>query len=301
MFYKYRTKSNELIVLELLNRRMSLTNKVKQHYYSQKKGYEGEVMFDSFTKKLHCECLILNDLLFEIKNTTFQIDSLIITAAMIYFYEVKNFEGDYYYDSDKLFKKPELEVINPLHQLSRSESLLRQLFLNIGYNLPINAFIVFINPIFTLYQAPLDKPIIFPTQVKQHMTTLNKIPSKLTEKHKRMADHLLSLHITDSPYKQIPKYDYRQLRKGITCAKCHSFSVTLESRKLVCHECKNEELVADAVIRSVNEFRILFPNKRITTNIIHEWCQIIPSQKRIRRIISSNFNKVGDHRWSYYE
>lgn len=38
MFYKYRTKSNELIVLELLNRRMSLTNKVKQHYYSQKKG-----------------------------------------------------------------------------------------------------------------------------------------------------------------------------------------------------------------------------------------------------------------------
>jgi len=128
----------------------------------------------------------------------------------------------------------------------------------------------------------------------------DKIPSKLAERHKKMADHLLSLHITDSPYKQIPKYDYRQLRKGITCAKCHSFSVTLESRKLVCHECK-EELVADAVIRSVNEFRILFPNERITTNIIHEWCQIIPSQKRIRRIISSNFNKVGEHRWSYYE
>ncbi|WP_342728897.1 MULTISPECIES: nuclease-related domain-containing protein [Virgibacillus] len=141
------------------------------------------MLFDSLTEKLQCECLILNDLLLIVNNTTFQIDSLIILAGKIYFFEVKNYEGDYYYEYDKLFKKPNLEVINPYLQLSRSESLLRQLLLSLGFKLQIDASIVFINPKFTLYQAPLDKPIIFPTQVKQYMENLNIIPSKLTESH----------------------------------------------------------------------------------------------------------------------
>jgi len=138
-------------------------------------------MFDTLTEKLQCECLILNDLLLEINNTTFQIDSLLILQEAIYFYEVKNFEGDYYYESDKIYKNPKTEIINPLHQLSRSESLLRQLLLKQGYTLPIHAFVVFINPTFTLYQAPLNQPIIFPTQIKNHLSNINTTPTKLSK------------------------------------------------------------------------------------------------------------------------
>lgn len=58
-------------------------------------------------------------------NTTFQIDSLIITHEKVYLYEIKNYEGDYFYQADKLYKKPRFEIINPLHQLSRSKALLR--------------------------------------------------------------------------------------------------------------------------------------------------------------------------------
>src|SRR5699024_2086275 len=111
------TKPKELTILELLNKRTGLTSKDKQHYLSLKKGYEGELRFDTFTEKLQNECLILNDLLFEVNNTTFQIDTLIIMQKKIYFYEVKNLEGDYYYENGKLFKKPEYEIVNPLDQL----------------------------------------------------------------------------------------------------------------------------------------------------------------------------------------
>ncbi|SET15452.1 Nuclease-related domain-containing protein [Oceanobacillus limi] len=200
MAYKARTKSNELIILEVLYNRMNLSGKDKQHYFNLKKGYEGEIQFDKLASKFQCDCFILNDLLLETNHTTFQIDSLIITAEKIYFFEVKNYEGDYFYHSDKLYKKPETEILNPLNQLSRSESLLRQILLNLGYKLPIEASVVFINPQFMLYQAPLNIPFIFPTQINRYMAKLNTTSSKMTKNNQHLADKLVSLHITDSPY-----------------------------------------------------------------------------------------------------
>lgn len=299
--YKPRTESTELLILRFLNTRMNLSEKDKQYYFNLKKGYEGEVMFDTLTEKLTCKCLILNDLLLKVNNTHFQIDTLIIISETIYLYEVKNYEGDYYYESDKLYKKPKLEINNPLNQLIRSESLLRQLLHNLGFKIPIDASVVFINPEFTLYQSPLNKPFIFPTQVNRYLNNLNMTPSKLNGKHRMLADKLISLHIEESPYKQLPPYDYDQLRNGITCAVCNSFLISVEGRKCVCNACGHEEVVEAAVIRSVKEFKLLFPNQKITTNVIHDWCKVVTSKKRIRKILEKNFKMVGVHQWSFYE
>jgi hypothetical protein len=116
-----------------------------------------------------------------------------------------------------------------------------------------------------------------------------------------LADKLISLHIKDSPFKLLPSYDYDQLRKGITCVKCTSFSISVEGRRCVCKECGHEEVVATDVIRNVKEFKLLFPNRKITTNVIHEWCKVVKSKKRIRRILEENFKIVGVHQWSFYE
>ncbi|MFC4801042.1 nuclease-related domain-containing protein [Neobacillus sp. GCM10023253] len=97
-------------------------------------------MFDELTEQLRCECFILNDLLFTVNNQTFQIDSLIIVPGQIYLCEVKNYEGNYFYElgpesepeSDRLYKLPKTEYTNPLYQLNKSNSLLRQLLQNLG-------------------------------------------------------------------------------------------------------------------------------------------------------------------------
>lgn len=300
MLYKPRTKPNELIILERLNRRMKLNHKVKQDYFNLLKGYEGELLFDSFTEKIQNECFILNDLLFEVNNTTFQIDSLILFKDHIYIYEVKNFEGDYYIEADKLFRKPRFEVIHPLHQLSRCASLLRQLLLSLGYNSQINSSVVFIHPNFTLYQAPLDKPIIFQTQLKRYIENLNTLPSILTNKHKKLAEQLLALHKSESPYKRLPVYNYEQLQKGIICLKCNSFSGAVDKNKYSCNACEHKEPLDEVILRGIKEFKILFPDKKLTTNIIHDWCQIVP-ERRIRNILLHHFTKIGNYRWTYFE
>lgn len=301
MPFKPRIESNELRTLKQLNSRMSLAEKDKKHYLNLKKGYEGEVLFDSMTEKYESNSLILNDLLLKVNNTTFQIDTLIVHSETIYLYEVKNLEGDYYYEAGRFYKKNKAEILNPHHQLSRGESLLRQLLTNLGFNLPIQAAVVFVNPEFTLYQAPLNTPFIFPTQIQSHLKKFNTTSSKGSEKHQRLAEKLISLHIKESPFMQLPVYDYDQLQKGIICENCHSPSLTVKGKTVSCGECGNVELVHDAVMRSVQEFQLLFPNEKITTSRVHEWCKIVDSRKRIWRILDKNLQIEGVHQWSFYK
>lgn len=116
MVYKERTESIVIKIMKLLQSRNELL-KEKQYCSNLIKGYEGEVLFDSYTNKLACECLVINDLLLQYHNTTFQIDTLLITLDKLYIFEVKNYVGDYYFESDILYKKPNKEVSNPLNQL----------------------------------------------------------------------------------------------------------------------------------------------------------------------------------------
>jgi hypothetical protein len=303
MLLKPRKKSAELLTLQYLSTRMNLQSKDKQHYLSLKKGYEGEKKFDIWTSKLQCDCIILNDLLLQMNHTTFQIDSLIITADRIYLYEVKNFEGDYIYDpkENKFFIKPNQEIINPLHQLERCESLLNQLLLKYGFHFPMSGAVVFIHDEFTLYQAPTDKPFIFLSQLRKYFTQLNATSTLLSKHHVSLGENLKSLHTTDDRYKQIPPYKYEQLRKGITCRKCSSFSVKIKRLHSICEACGCEETISDAVMRTVKEFQLLFPEKKITARIIQDWCRSVKSRKTITAILARNFRTAGENRWIYYE
>jgi hypothetical protein len=54
-------------------------------------------------------------------------------------------------------------------------------------------------------------------------------------------------------------------------------------------------------MRNVEEFKVLFPEWKITTNGIQEWCQIVESKKMIGRILKRNLKSMGYGQWSFYE
>ncbi|MEY2195868.1 hypothetical protein AB7942_24505 [Neobacillus sp. BF23-41] len=101
---------------------------------------------------------------------------------------------------------------------------------------------------------------------------LNGIPSKLTNRHKMLSDQLISLHQTDSPYTRFPSYSYGQLQKGPLCADFQSLILVL-----------------------------LFPDLKITTNLVHDWCRVVGSRKTIRRILMQNYKSVGERQHRYFE
>ncbi|MEH7159276.1 NERD domain-containing protein [Neobacillus drentensis] len=301
--YKQRTKSKELRVFRSLNARMELSSEDKKRYLYLEKGYQGEVLFDQLTSKLTNDLYILNDLCIETSSSTLQIDTLIIAQHTVFPYEIKNQEGDYRYESGNFYPKlSKDEIKNPLHQLNRSKSLLRILLKDLGFVLPIEGNVTFVNPNFTLYQAPLNEPIILPTQLNSLMKKLNELPSKLTNRHKLLADQLISLHQTDSPHSRFPPYSFDKLQKGYFCEKCDSLILSVDDpRKIVCNTCGHEETVESAVLRSVEELVLLFPGIKITTNVVFEWCGGIGSKKAIRRVLLLNYRSIGFNKHRYFE
>ncbi|MDR7075351.1 hypothetical protein J2Y03_000339 [Neobacillus niacini] len=301
MAFRERTESDELKIFRILNNRTILPSKEKQIYSNLEKGFKGEVMFDQLTEGLNPnKFLIVNDLLLETNSTTFQIDSFIISQGTHFPCEVKNFEGDYYYKSDQFFAMNDTEIQNPLDQIKRSDALLRQFLQKKKYSISIKSNVFFVNPAFTLYQAPRDKPIIYPTQLAKFLEELNARTSILNDDHYKLAEDLVKEHKTISPYTRLPPYDYYQMKKGPCCMVCHSFTVSSDGTILACHSCGCVEYVEDAILRSVRELQLLFPDIKITTNLIFEWCQVIESRKQIRRILKKHFNKMGSRHSTYY-
>jgi len=300
--YKKRLKSHELRALDSLNARMELSSKDKQHYAYLEKGYQGELVFDQLTSRLQNDLYILNDLCLEHNKSFFQIDTLIISQLMIYLFEVKNYEGDYRYEAGNFYPRLSKEEIkNPLDQLKRCISLLRPILRNLGFQLPIEGYLTFVNPNFTLYQAPLKEPIIHPTQLNSLMKRLNEIPSKLTNRHKTLADQLTSLHQIDNPFTRYPPYSFGHLKKGVICGNCHLLIIPGEGKMMIiCGTCGHMETVDSAVLRCVEELVLLFPGIKITTNLVFEWCGV-GSKKQISRILKQNYTLRGVGQWTYYE
>lgn len=300
MSVKPRKKSKSLKTLECLNARMELPVKEKQYFMYLKKGYEGELYFDELLSRCPNDWIIVKDLLLEVNNSYFQIDTLLITGETVYLFEIKNYEGDFFIKSDSWYSLSGIEIKNPYFQLKRSESLFRRMLQNIGYKSTVEAYLIFVNPEFTLYETPLNVPFIFPTQLNRFLQKLQTESLKLNKSHRKFAKQLLSRHINEPPVSLLPAYDFTSLKKGITCASCHSFLAPSRSRKYICKICGYEEKSEQAIIRNIEQFKLLFPNKKVTTNVIYEWCEIIHTKKTIQRILSKKYQRNGRGKASYY-
>ncbi len=302
MLLRGRTESDELLSMRYLNIRKKLTEQEKFRLLNLEKGYEGEVKFDQLAEGLHEERYIINDLLLVVNNSYVQIDTLIISQSCIHLLDIKNFQFECYLDSDNLYAVTnDHEYKNPLDQLKRAKTLLRQLLQILKGDFLIEAYVIFINPEFTLFQASKDLPIILPTQLNRFLTNINNTPSKLNEEHKKLAQKLISLHQTKNPFAILPKYNYDQLQKGFYCKTCNSFSVCIKNFDLVCSKCNEHEKIEQAIVRNVKEFVLLFPERKITTQNIYEWCKADLNKKTIRRVLKKNYNSFGKTRETYYE
>ncbi|MEH7305845.1 nuclease-related domain-containing protein [Neobacillus drentensis] len=302
MLLKDRTESEELLVLRYLDARMELTEKERYRHLNLEKGFEGELQFDKLAENLQEERYVVNDLLLEVNNSYFQIDKFIISQGVIHLLDIKNYEGECYIKSGNLYTVANhREYKNPVDQLKRAALLLRQLLHNLKLNYLVEPFVIFINPEFTLYQAPLDDPIILPTQVNGFLRDLNNTPSKLNDGHKKLAQILISLHKTKNPFTVFPTYTYDQLHKGIYCKTCKSFLLSIKNYDFVCGKCGRHEKIEDAILRNVKEFSLLFPDRKITTQSIYEWCNVNLSKRTFCRILKKNYTAFGNTCDTYYK
>lgn len=298
MTIKPYEESKKMQFFRLLFTRLDPNEEQKQYFDSMKKGEDGERIFSELLSKTNHDNLILHDLLLEQNNNAFQIDALLIAQKSLHIYEIKNFKGDYYIEAGKWYTQSGTEIQNPIFQLRRAVILLQQFLRKHGFNLQIKGSIIFINPEFTLYQASRDLPIILPTQINRFLRQLKEFkPGKIDF---TLAKKLITSHIEENFSDKIPEYDYDQLKKGIDCNTCHSFKTIVQNNSVFCQNCGNIMKVDLAIVRCVQQFQLLFPDKKVTVNAIENWCAKMVSHKTIRRILAKNYILRGYGKSAHY-
>jgi hypothetical protein len=303
MILKARKIPLHLQIRRFLKPRIVFTDGQFKKLLADEKGFEGECNFDELIAQSPASTYLqLNDLLLEWRNTTFQIDSLLICPYKIYLFEVKNFEGEFYIEGNRWYFSSGYEIKNPIPQLERSEALLRPLMQSLGMNLPIEANIIFVNPDFTLFQADRHLPIILPTQINTLLKKLGSVSMKTSGSLIGSAKELALLHSETSPFNDrlIPEYTYESVKKGISCVDCGSLSVCLNGRFLMCERCGAKEDLHIGIMRTLEEYRILFPNRILTVSEANDWCRLDMNRLRMQKILKEHLEMVERGKSTYY-
>ncbi|MGF2615164.1 NERD domain-containing protein [Rossellomorea vietnamensis] len=297
---KERLESVELRIYRSLNFRKNLTTKEKQFYAGLEKGFIGEKLFDEWLEPALDNRILFPDMQFMPSTTFVQIDTILLTSKIIYLFEVKNYEGDHILEGDNLYRLDGSDAKNPILQLKRNEPVFRRVLETLGYKIPIKSFVVFVNPQFHLYNAPAELPILYPTQLLRFTKKLKQDPSFLKRTHTELAKKLISATIAENPYSKIPHYQYDDLKKGIICPGCGSVYTEYVKSFLKCNFCKGRENAHSAVVRTIREFRLLFPDKNLTKSKAIEWCSIVKSAITMHKILTNNFKLIKTGRTSHY-
>lgn len=133
------------------------------------------------------------------------------------------------------------------------------------------------------------------------MNSLSQVLKKSsgTATSEQFVEYLLTQRIEEYPYLRLPKYTFKELKKGIPCQNCNGFLTNFSRTKLICHNCESIEKLDESVLRSVEEFLTLFPDERITTDKLYEWCSVV-SKRSIRSILLNSYQRIGEGRGVHY-
>lgn len=297
MAYKERTKSKLLKTYELLSSRMDLESDDYDYYLELQKEYEGAEQFDELTEKFDGHCLILNDLQLEMRWETFQIDALHIFSDRLVLYKIINYEGEHLWKELTLTKIGKGLLENPALELLETQVRLGLQLMDWGCHMKIEAFAVYINPEFTLFNSPSDEQLMLPSQIPDYFREL-RAEDALTTEQMELATRLMEINNPDFPIR-MPEYDFDQLRKGIPCTACGALLGTGSGRSQTCGNCGKSVNVKTAIKTSISDFRLLFPKEPVTSSRMVKWCGVGQSD-RIFRILKETYTPKGNGRKRCY-
>jgi hypothetical protein len=267
------------------------------------RGYEGEMLFARFLREeLKQAHIPLFGIRLKVSGSECQFDCLLIFQHGIYLFEIKYHQGDYYMEGDQWFSAAtKKEVRNPLFQLRRSNLILNEFLSKNKFQCSVESQLVYNHPHFYLYQAPLDIPIIFLSHHDRFIRKLNQIPSSLNKWHHQIAEKLKCAHIVESTHEQLPDVDYDRLKKGVVCKSCGAFMKKLNQRQFICTTCNRCEANEPAIVRSIKEFRFLFPERPLTVSNIMHWTNGLITDRSVHCYMDKHFIKINRWKSTYFK
>lgn len=298
--YPQKTVTHE--TLTLLQGRKKLTPTEDATLKRLESGYDGEVRFAQLLhQNLPTSKASFFSINLELSGSESQFDCIHMARQKLYHFEIKNYQEDFYMDGEKWFhRSSKKEIRNPLHQLNRSDILLKEYLSTQSLSLSVESFVIFIHPTFHLYQSRMQNPIIYYSQLQRLMKHLQTLPAPQTQQLQQMKRSLAKAHRDVSKYDHKPTYDYHSLKKGVYCRTCYGTLNHLNNKQCYCKKCELAEDIQETLLRHIHTFQFLFPDNVLSVGVIFDWCDGVFSKKQIRRILSNYFTLIKQGRSSFY-
>ena len=291
------------LVLKALKCRILLPRELELYLENLERGQRGEECFvGEVLGDLTCEHLVLRDLRLQMDKNHFQMDAVLLSGKQVIVFEVKNWSGTFEYrDGQFVSRRSAKPYKNPTEQLGRCVANLQYLLKTWGYDFEVVGRVVFINPSFYLYHAPVDQPLLFAPELLDWVKGLNRFEGWVSDTHRELAALLVS---RDCPAKVdfeiLPEFSFSDLKKGIACWDCGSLSTEVTGRRVRCLDCHTVEWAGDTIVRMAEELARLFPKTKITSRLVGEYCGGMFTIRRIHKNLAAKFRMEGNTKGTFY-
>jgi hypothetical protein len=81
---------------------------------------------------------------------------------------------------------------------------------------------------------------------------------------------------------------------------CDERSVLVQGKNFICTWCEHQENLEMGIIRMVEEYKLLFPNRLITVSSVSDWCGLNINRSKLYRILRKHFEMVGFGKNAFY-
>lgn len=308
-----RLKPEKIALLEAAIRRLSSKDPLFLQFQKQlawvKSGYVGEKRVDRewIDMKIQFPHILLHGLMAENdQGFQHQLDTLFLSQHFVFVLEIKYYSGfiEFNEQTHQCIKKNFDGVVesysNPIDQVRRHRSFVRQQLLKLGIDLPVECAVVFSNPKSILERVDVLDVHLF------HVTGLRYKLSKMLEKYKMqkifsekelmsIGYHFLGMHHI-KPWKI--SLDRKNLRTGVLCSECN-FRETMKYKygRWICMKCGNDNRVA--ILEALNDYRLLW-NDNISNREFREFTGVESKDAASRILRSLGFKSVGTFKDKWY-
>lgn len=258
-------KPTELQQLEVLEKRGGLASEAKRKLWIHRTGFQGEQTFYDFMFRMaKSHWRILHRTWLNIKGRV-ECDFIVITRVGIYFFEIKNYNGNLVYEYNQQtvnyrtisgdimgqFKNMQERTIDMCRQMNYSGGVFHQL--------------VYINP---YYQATLPhewlKSLLHYNQLTDYIEQMIREEATLLPANfspDEAVDSIESSFACTEPYPPnvLSPEELKQLKHGIACSHCGSFHTICTRYKLICVHCRQNEPKEREALRLIGDYSVLTP------------------------------------------
>lgn len=300
MFLNNRKQPVELLHYTALEKRRALTEEEQTVLRTSEKGFIGEKNYDLILDEVgHKNLSVFRDVFLKIGKSHTQFDSIIIAEDRISLNEIKNYSGEYRFENGNWYRKQWQMNENPFAQAVRAKNKLQKLMAenNLHYN--VEHATIFVHDDFRLIS---DDENIWKTTVLRNYLRMyfdSRNSSFVGERTKRAAD-IIKDAIVPNPY--LPDApDINTLKRGLYCGTCGSFELDKSKFHFVCSVCGTKESNSTHMLRTLSDFKFLFPGEKMTKLKVLELVDHQVSMRTINRHLSKHCQLVKEDKKLFYK